>query len=143
MVRDPFEKNKSQFFQDLPYWMSYRSLHMKTGTRSEGMDYVYDTFTHAFNHELVLNWFDDEFRRFTSINIFEEPFDRKAGYTVIKKGRFEIFLYKLEVVNDMLPIVCEFCGLDIDLKYTNRGDKKWHAEVYKDFKKNYEPTRER
>ncbi len=47
------------------------------------------------------------------------------------------FIYKLEKVNAVLPALSMFCDTNIKLQTSNRGEKKWYAEVYRDFKNNY------
>ena len=144
MLRDPFEKNRSHYLQDLHLWLSYRHLYTKAGkdsVREEGNRVIHDTFDQCFNHDLVLNWFDNEILPFTKIDILNEAFDKDAGYSIIKKGKYEIFVYKLEKVKDILQPLSEFCGTNIVLTSTNRGDQKWYSSIYQDFKLNYKPSK--
>ena len=46
--------------------------------------------------------FDNELKRFTEIDIYNEPFDKEAGFSIIKLGKFEIFIFKLEKLHNSL-----------------------------------------
>ena len=51
LVRDPFERNLSMYFQDLPYWVSaYLELNPER-MRDEGFELLFDAFSETFPHE--------------------------------------------------------------------------------------------
>lgn len=66
------------------------------------------------------------------VDVFAHPFDQEKGYTIIKEGNVEIFLYQLEKLNDLLPEFSEFVGKPITAwEKGNEASGKWIAEPYK------------
>lgn len=86
---------------------------------------------------LIQSWFEDELEAGLNINIFDYPFDKKAGYKIIKVDEYEILLYRLESMNSLEEVFGEY--LDIkDFKFVrdNEASSKWYNESYRDFLKN-------
>lgn len=66
------------------------------------------------------------------IDIMEHPFHQDKGYTIIKEGNLEVFVYTLEHMNDIIPELSEFVGVPFD-QYVmgNEASNKWIAKSYK------------
>lgn len=66
------------------------------------------------------------------IDLSQHPFDKEAGYTIIKEGNFDIFFYQLERLNDAIPALSQWMGTPFDaLVNSNVADSKWIAKDYK------------
>ncbi len=82
------------------------------------------------------------------LDITAYPFDKEKGYTIIKEGRLEIFVYQLEKLNDIIPELSEFAtsrggGQSFtELVNGNIGEEKSYAESYKRTKKEIIITQE-
>ncbi len=64
-------------------------------------------------------------------DIFAEDFQKEKGYTILKKGNIEIFLYQLEKMNDILPAFSAFVGCEIpSWVKANAVEEKWIGEKY-------------
>lgn len=76
----------------------------------------------------------DFFQRFSEhiLHLFDYSFDKEKGYTIIKKGNIEVFLYQLEKMNDILPAFSDFVGCSITKwEKDNDASGKWVGETYK------------
>lgn len=81
------------------------------------------------------DWFDQEIRRFTGIDIFEYPFDREKGYGLIKQGDWEVLVLKTEKLSDNEKVIGDFAGIpDFKLKNDNVADKKPYRYLYANLK---------
>ncbi len=82
------------------------------------------------------------------LDITAYPFDKEKGYTIIKEGRLEIFVYQLEKLNDIIPELSEFATSRgegqpfTELVNGNIGEEKSYAESYKRAKKEIIITQE-
>lgn len=83
--------------------------------------------------DYVLNWFDMQLLQGVGIDIFEYPFDKESGYTIIQSNNIEILVYTLEA----LPRVCaqamkEFTGIEnCTLPAINMAKDKSYSAEYK------------
>lgn len=76
-------------------------------------------------------WFDKEIKEVLGIDIFEYPFNRGKGYTIIEKGNVQIFIYKLEKLNTLEKELGNFVGVtNFQLKYFNDGQQKMTKYLY-------------
>lgn len=70
------------------------------------------------------------------IDIYAYPFDKEKGYTIIKEGNIEVFIYQLEKLNTILPSLSNWIGVPLKkLKRGNVGQDKWLGESYKQTQK--------
>ncbi len=63
---------------------------------------------------------------------FDSPFDREKGYTIVKEGNVEIFVYQLEKMDQIAPEMSDFIGqrpFDVFVK-GNVAQDKWVANSY-------------
>lgn len=140
LVREPYSRNVSMFFQDLPYWMvSYQEKHYYD-SRGEGAEFLYGTFDNIYDHFYFDRWFDDELKRLTGIDVFSHPFDKERGYELLREGKYEVLLVKLEKLQEAHEAIEAFVGYPFKMQETNKGERKWYACIYNDFKKAYRPT---
>ena len=140
LVREPYGRNVSMFFQDLPLWMSEYQDVVRFDSRNEGPEFLFEAFENAYDHFYFDRWFDRELKRLTGIDIFEHPFDKERGYEVIRRGKYEVLLLKLEKLEKAHEAIEAFVGYRFDMQDANRGERKWYACLYDDFKKKYRPS---
>jgi hypothetical protein len=102
---------------------------------SELLDYY---FANNVRHDLPFKWFEEEFLPATNIDIFEYPFDKDKGFTIIKKGKIEVLLMTLEKLNDNEQTIRDFIGdQTFYLTHKNDGSKKWYSDLYDNFRKRH------
>jgi hypothetical protein len=144
IVRPAMERNISMFFQALPFWLSVAQSGFKCDSsldaRREGFDVLIDSFENYYSHDYCLKWFENEIERFSGINVYSQPFNQDTGYTIFKNGRYECLVMSLNKLTSNTQIISEFIGENITLNNENSGDKKWYADIYKRFRKEYEPS---
>ena len=89
------------------------------------------------------DWFDQEIRRFTGIDIFDYPFDRVKGYGLIRQGEWEILVLKTEKLSDNEKVIGEFAGIpNFKLKNDNVAGKKPYRYLYANLKHDLKISRE-
>lgn len=134
--RDPLPRNISSFFQNLDVYFKPSKFSKLTYKNLK------DKFDNANKvHQTPINWFDVEFKRKLNIDIFNYPFDKEKGFTVIKKGHIEIFLCVTNKIDLLEKQIAEFLEIDaFQLKNSNIGDNKWYGDLYNEFKKKYQPS---
>lgn len=82
--------------------------------------------------EYQFGWFDREIKRTFGVNIYQYPFDKEKGYTIIKDGNVEILLMKCEMIDSLENVIKEFCELShFKLVRTNDGGQKENNFIYK------------
>jgi hypothetical protein len=90
----------------------------------------------------ILNWFDHEY--FSEINVYKYPFNKKLGYSIIKKNNITIVLYRLDSINKCFDVLGKLTKLNILEQHTNRSeDKKKYIDIKKLYQSNelYDPLR--
>jgi hypothetical protein len=130
LVRDPISRNVSAFF---------RNFRRFTGKRYEDsrvpMEELAEIFIKNYNHDVPLNWFDDEPKQALGIDVYEYPFEKKKGYAVIEKGNFRLLILKLELEDRQKEKALEkFLGSEhIHWMTSNQGEKSSYGSAYKNF----------
>ncbi len=97
------------------------------------MEYKLDEFS----------WFQYELDRVFGVDIFQEPFDKKKGFTIIKKDNVEIFIYKLEMLRGLDKELGGFLDReDYKLMDTNLSENKIYYYAYRELRKTIKLSRE-
>jgi Predicted nucleoside-diphosphate sugar epimerases len=160
-VRDPIAQNISLFFQlasgvsfcDIPEfwknggdiqkvwdaWIAYElkeefQLYREFEDDRRNIKFLYmDYINKTFDNVIVIqNFFEYNFERYNGINVYEYPFDKKKGYTIIQNEDLEIFIYQLEKLDVIKNKLGEFLGVkDLKLFNDNVGNEKWYASTYR------------
>lgn len=77
------------------------------------------------------------------VNPIHEPFDCKAGYSLIEAPRADVLVLKLERLSDLIPsVVSTFVGRDLSIAKANRGNEKSYAEYYQEVLSRFRLTEE-
>lgn len=127
-VREPVKRDISYIFEhvNLPFVEIYKDFN------NQFVQDVYDCLDNYFvkkkenfdgmsptliHHMLRINggifqWFEREMEAVYNIDILAYPFDKKKGYTVIKKDNIELLLFKLEKLNNLEREIGEFLGVN-------------------------------
>ncbi|TPV53846.1 capsular biosynthesis protein [Aestuariibacter sp. GS-14] len=133
LVRDPYKRNLSMFFQDISHWI-YNYLGSKgADCRTDDNEFLFQVFENSFDQDYLHLWFDKEIRRFTGIDVYNRNFS-DLGFELYKKDKFEVLLLRAEDLNDNIKIIEEFLGFEISFSSSNVGDNKWYSSLYKDFR---------
>jgi len=110
-------------------------------------DSLMNTFVKIANEKTVYNqqfeWFDLELKDVFGIDIYDHPFDRKKGYSIIKKNNIEVLVMKLEKLNELEEVIGEFvCAPHFKLVNSNENDNKLYKYLYKNVKETIKLPRE-
>lgn len=151
-VRDPIAQNLSLFFQitsnlcycDIPeYWENGGDVQAvwdlwtayETGDefRTKSVFSYMESTNGLFDNVIIIQrFFDENFKKFNDIDVYNYEFDKEHGYTIIKKENIEIFIYQLERLEEVKHHLGTFLGVkDLTLTNGNVGDRKWYASIYK------------
>lgn len=149
-VREPISYSFSLLYQTLEgVYHIFEPLYLLYGDNipNDGIDMqlLYDKWTSTNSDEYDLAKITDFFPNFKEniLDIFKYPFDKDNGYTVIKEGNLEIFIYQLEKLNDLVPELAEFVGGSFTtLENSNLADGKWYSESYNQAKKEMQIPKE-
>lgn len=77
------------------------------------------------------------------VDFMQYPFDKEAGYTLIKNGNIEVFVYQLEKIDNILPQMSDWLETPIDnLINGNIRENTWLGESYKQAKRDIRITQE-
>lgn len=113
-----------------------------TASYSGNKKYLYDVFREKYQTVFMIQKFFEVFAEHIG-NILEYPFDTSRGYSVIKMGRYEIFVYQLEKLNQIEDKLLEWIGIpNAKLLNDNMGDEKWYAKSYQKAKQELKISKE-
>lgn len=133
LVREPIMREISYYMQELDI---VENISMFKADLVSG---VIDWLNYTANVEpygLEFAWFDSVLKDLTGIDIFQYPFDREKGYTIINEGKWEILLLKLENLNLNEGIIGKFVGTKhFKLENGNESKNKRYRYIYSDIKK--------
>lgn len=81
-------------------------------------------------------WFNTEIKEVYGIDVYDYPFDRENGYTIIKQGNVELFLYKLEKLDSLEEALGQFIGLEnFKLSRENTAEIKSYKYAYEQLRR--------
>ena len=149
-VREPLTRDYSAFWQgfskgieiamEVPFlnnnfqkmYESYLEVLLKG--RKYMLAEMGDVLPYVWHDEF--EWFDEQIKEYLDIDIFQYPFDKEKGYTIIKKGTIEVFLYKTEKLDGLSDEINSFVGIDgISKVNDNVSGQKWYGLAYSQFRK--------
>lgn len=148
-VREPLSRDYSAFWQpfteERAYLMPILNKNFQTMYEHyielilKGYDYTKKTLKESnewvWNDEL--KWFDEQIKKLIGIDIYQYPFDRQKGYQVICQDNIQIFIYKTEKLDNIMPMLSEFLEKDISSsENSNQSECKTYHLAYKEFRRN-------
>ncbi len=126
-VREPIGRNISAFFQNV------KKPEVEGKSTEELIAFYKDSYPHA----IPLEWFDNELRRGTGVDLLAQPFDIERGWSIHEEGRFRFLTIRLdgpaEAMSDGLDA---FLGEPIHIASQNDSRGKFYADIYKNVKEN-------
>lgn len=148
-VREPLSRDYSAFWQSFTGERSYLSpilnkdfqtmydcyLELLLKDYDYKKNYLGESCSDIWRDEF--EWFDEEIKKHIGVDIYRYPFNREKGYQVIRQGQIEIFIYKAEKLNHIMPMLSEFLETDIfSHENSNLTETKAYYLAYKEFQKN-------
>ena len=135
LVRDPIALQTSMIFQNLSE--AFSSLleddrsHVNLQKAQKKIQQDLSDFKTRESH--FLNWFDNEINKVFDINVFEYPFDKKEGYSIITSKNVSILLIKYEkLAGCFTDAFKKFSGIGgVQLPLANIGTEKEYGNDYK------------
>ncbi len=132
LVRDPIAREISSFFQNI----ELADTHLIDSRNQLKIDVALKLIEKKISHNLLdvifcLNWFEGEFEPALSVDIYNYPFDKEKGYSILHHDNIDILVIKLEKLSSCFTqAMLDFLGIQIkqDLIQTNRGSEKKYAD---------------
>lgn len=132
--RDPQTRNPSMFMQDLPFWLSRYLVRVQEANRSEAPDLLMEAYRTEFPHDYPQDWVRKELSPFSKIPA-EKLMLGQEDYKIVEKGKYSVFVGRMENMDAYTDALFDFLGLPSgSLEAVNRGDRKWYAPLYSDFR---------
>jgi hypothetical protein len=138
-VRDPVARAASSLFQIGGGWEAEPDDDAAVAILTQSLIDLFDAGRGR------LDWFESQLRPVTGVDVFEEPFDPSAGWTIVDRGRFRVLVIRFE---DMPRVagtaLAALFGLPspLELTHSNDGQAKGYAARYDLFKRTAKlPTR--
>jgi hypothetical protein len=138
LVRDPIALQVSTVFQNI------------TGGYSEAFDFQENRIDrerfialskrllleHGTRKTHFLNWFDHNIKNFIGVDIYQYPFDKNTGYSIVNHNNFSILLIKMEKLHECFEkAMSDFLGITgLRLPMVNVGSDKEFGKDYKEIK---------
>ncbi len=132
VVREPISREVSSFFQNADFH-NYQ-LNQKDITSAVENSLV--RLNEIFEENICMRldvWFQSELKDNFGIDVFQEKFHNKQGYKIIKNGRFNLLLLKMEDMETVFPnAIQDFLEnkKKIKMKNSNVSSDKEYGEIY-------------
>lgn len=134
IVRDPVERDRSMFFQDISaYMLHYSSKRKFNDPWDAGFDSIFNVYKNNFPHEYAVEWFDSEFYKFTGIDVYSHSYSRDKGWAIIEQNKFRVLILEMSKIKDLTSVIESFLGNEICLLPSNEGKNKWYSSPYQEF----------
>jgi len=130
--REPIARNISAYFQNLEVLSNTSHL-----GNYKDIQILISKYLAEYPHHVPLNWFDIELKNVLNIDVYDYPFPKDRGYTIIRKKNIDLLLLKIEIPDTIKEMaISEFLALDyFRLSKKNIGQEKKYASIYQDFKR--------
>lgn len=154
-VREPISQNLSLMYQLISdtyfadYMWMFDEIWQKNGDINKLLNnieihWLKDTKKDVSLHQItdytifeiymIQNYWKD-FNKYI-LDITDYQFNKEDGYTIIKKDNMEIFVYQLEKLNKVWPVLTSWLNIsDTPLMNDNEAKNKWYNESYHQAKK--------
>lgn len=146
MVREPIVRSISLYFT---YFTTGYIENSPVLAATEEPIVSYDTYSslNKFIHEHAyygkygeeFEWYNKELKEVFGIDIYEYPFDKEKGYSVIKKDNVQVLVMTLEKMNENAHIIGQFVGVDnFEIRNANVASDKIYKYAYNQLLKEIE-----
>ena len=157
LLRDPLVRDISTFFQTFPnvvdemgqnifgllednitrmlyLWISPKDSYL--GASGLYMNMAKDEDFCLKDKISAFSWFDMELKKIFNIDIYEYPFDKERGYSIINQDTIECLVIKLEKLDACHNIIREFVNRkDLQIHSDNIGANKEYGYLYNEVKR--------
>lgn len=115
---------------DCQYWFDQHFI-KKTQDDEEN---VFDIFCRIMCTNCnILDFFEKDFYNLTKIDIYKHKFNKEEGYTTFKENQTEIFIYRIDKLNDLSEEIGNFFGEDpINIISANQSKDRIYKALYKE-----------
>lgn len=124
-VREPLSRALALFFQW--FGMDFQRYNMED---------IYEFIEEQIDSDdEFTQWFENQLKAVTGIDVYAYPFDKKQGYAWIKEDGIEILLLKMEQMNENQEVIGAFVGKPgLKLVNANVGSSKPYRYIYERIK---------
>ena len=140
LVRDPIDREISNVFQDIEIFHRHLINDKKQVNLDDTLALVKKKIErNILDIDYCLTWFDKEFNQALLFNVYDFPFDKKSGYTIIRHKQSDVLILKLEKLTDCYTdALREFLDTNLNTRLVkaNISDKKKYSSEVKFIKKN-------
>ena len=132
LVREPITRELSHFFHRAGWQNDFLKCVISPGeTLAESCAELIKDNCLGNSDFGYFSWFDHELKAVFDIDIFEHPFDKAKGYSVIKQNNIEVLVMKLEKLNSLESVIGDFVGAPhFKLVNTNEASSKPYKYLY-------------
>ncbi len=103
----------------------------------KSLEEIEHQFYNIPNREDEFEWYLKEFKNILDINIYEYPFDKEKGYSIIEKDGISLLLMKTERLNDLESVIGKFLGVEkFKLAEGNMAQNKKYKIAYQNYLQN-------
>lgn len=131
IVREPIARQISLLWH---YWGTNREAFLNDYKSLEDLE---SKFYAIPNREDEFEWYRQEIEQVLDINIYDYPFDRELGYSIIEKDGILLLLLKMEKLGSLEKVIGDFLGIKgFKLINANVADEKKYRYAYKNYLEN-------
>lgn len=130
LVREPLARRISEMWQNIPSVNRY----------SAEVDFaeIEQLYFHEGFECQEFQWFHRELESVLGINVYDYPFDKEKGYTIIQKNNIKLLLMKVEQLNTLEAVVGSFVGIPgFRLQNKNISKEKRYRFAYQAYLKTF------
>ena len=123
VMRDPIARNISAFFENL-------DLSKKTPVEK-----LINNFFSDYPHNIPIRWFDEQFKEFLGIDLYQYPFDKKRGWDHFTVSNYTCLLLTVEISDkEKINAINSILGTRLSkIERKNVGESKHYATIYRQF----------
>jgi len=133
-VRDPFDRDISHMFLDLPSLLPLAAFGEDAFADSSAPEFLWNVYEGLVNKEYATGYFDKEFLPVLGADLYGMDFDRHEGWGIYRRDNLSILVLRMDRLADNLDVINDFTGAKIDcLDVVNSGARKWYACLYREF----------
>lgn len=140
ITRNPYDREVSQFFQDLEHWLSYRTLRIGSDPYQQYRDTIVDCFENYYDFQFGRNWYARELGKFTGLRLADVAFDKERGFGTAQVRNCRILFVRLDRMDGLENELSRFADREISLGHYNGTTGKWYAALHDEFRKSYTPS---
>ena len=128
-VRDPISRNISSFFQDYSDYTKKEFERLNLSTEK-----LIDNFINQYPHDTPLTWFDENIKKYFSIDIYETEFP-ETGSAVYTANNASLLVFRVDLDDSLKEkAIQEFLEFDaFRLCNKNVSSNKEYYDTYKKF----------